>query len=235
MPVKTLSINGVQITAQDDATVLEAATDAGIEIPTLCHLDGLGDLGACRLCLVEVTGSPKLHAACVLKVEECMEVWTDTERLRKYRRMTIELLFAERNHVCAVCVANGHCDLQDLAVKHGITHVRYAYLYPKASVDTSHARFVLDHNRCVLCQRCVRVCSEFEGAQTKGVMGRGTTSRIINDLNQPWETSQTCTSCGKCVQVCPTGALSEQGSSVAEMAKRRQFLPYLKEMRKNRQ
>ena len=235
MSVKTLTINGVQITAPEGATVLDAATDAGIDIPTLCHLDGLGDLGACRLCLVEVSGSPKLHAACVLKVEECMEIWTDTERLRKYRRMTLELLFAERNHVCAVCVANGHCDLQDLAVKHGITHIRYAYLYPKAGVDASHQRFVLDHNRCVLCQRCVRVCSEFEGAQTKGVMGRGTTSRIINDLNQAWETSETSTSCGKCVHDCPTGALSEKGSSVAEMAKRRQFLPYLKEMRKNRQ
>ena len=234
MSVKTLTINGVHVTAPEGATVLEAATDAGIEIPTLCHLDGLDDLGACRLCLVELTGSPKLHAACVLKIEEGMEIMTDTERLRKYRCMTLELLFAERNHVCAVCVANGHCDLQDLAVKHGITHVRYAYLYPKAGVDTSHQRFVLDHNRCVLCQRCVRVCGEVEGAQTKGVMGRGTTSRIINDLNQAWETSTTCTSCGKCVQVCPTGALSEQGSSVAEMSKRRQFLPYLKEMRKNR-
>lgn len=234
MAVKTLTIDGVQIASAADSTILEAAAEAGIEIPTLCHLDGLGDFGACRLCLVEISGSPKLQPACMLKVHEGMEVWTNTERLQKYRRMILELLFAERNHVCSVCVSNGHCDLQELALKHGITHVRYEYLFPSVGVDCSHPRFVLDHNRCVLCQRCVRVCSEFEGAHTKGVMGRGTNSRIIDDLNQPWGTSETCTSCGKCVQVCPTGALSEKGASVGETIKRRQFLLYLKEMRKNR-
>ena len=97
----------------------QAATDAGIDIPTLCHLDGLGDVGACRLCLVEVAGTNKLLPACVTKVAEGMEVKTDTERLRKYRLMILELLFAERNHVCSVCVANGHCDLQNLAAEPG--------------------------------------------------------------------------------------------------------------------
>ena len=106
---------------------------------------------------------------------------------------------------------------------------------PNASVDASHERFVVDHNRCILCTRCVRVCDEIEGAHTWDVMGRGTNSRVITDLNQPWGTSDTCTSCGKCVQVCPTGALFEKGKSVAEMAKRREFLPYLTTMRGQRQ
>ena len=232
MAVKTLTVDGQHIGAEESETILDAARDAGIRIPTLCHLQGLGNIGACRLCLVEVTGTTKLLPSCVTRVSEGMEVKTATDRLRKYRLMILELLFAERNHICSVCVANGHCDLQSLAQEQGMTHVRFQYLYPKVSVDASHERFVIDHNRCILCTRCVRVCDEIEGAHTWDVMGRGTTSRVITDLNQPWGTSESCTGCGKCVQVCPTGALFEKGKSVAEMAKRREFLPYLALMRR---
>ena len=231
MAAKTLTINEKHLSAEEDETILEAATEAGIEIPTLCRLEGLSDVGACRLCLVDVTGSSRLLPACVTKVAEGMEVRTDTERLHKYRLMILELLFAERNHVCSVCVANGHCDLQDLAQKLGMTHVRFQYLYPTVSVDASHERFIIDHNRCILCTRCVRVCDEIEGAHTWDVMGRGTNSHVITDLNEPWGSSETCTSCGKCVHVCPTGALFEKGRSLAETQKRREFLPYLTLMR----
>ncbi len=234
MAVKTLIIDGQQISADENESILQAATDAGIKIPTLCHLEGLTDVGACRLCLVEVAGTNKLLPACVTKVAEGMEVRCNSDRLLKYRRMTLELLFAERNHVCAVCVANGHCDLQSLAADHGIMHVRFPYLFPETTVDASHDIFVLDHNRCILCTRCVRVCDEVEGAHTWDVMGRGTASRVITDLNEPWGNSETCTSCGKCVQVCPTGALSNKGKSVAEMVKRREFLPYLRQTREDR-
>ena len=141
--------------------------------------------------------------------------------------MILELLFAERNHICAVCVSNGHCDLQDLAKRSAVTHVRYAYRYPALPFDGSHRRFRLDHNRCILCTRCVRVCDEIEGAHTWDVMGRGINARVITDLNQPWGESESCTSCGKCVQVCPTGALSEKGKAVGEMTKKSEFLPYL--------
>src|SRR5215470_2120171 len=130
MAAKTLTIDGKQISAPDDATVLQVASEAGIKIPTLCHLDGVYDVGACRLCLVEVAGAPKLLPACTTKVSEGMEVTTDSDRLRKYRRMTLELLFAERNHVCAVCVANGHCELQSLASNQGMDHVHYDYRFP---------------------------------------------------------------------------------------------------------
>jgi bidirectional [NiFe] hydrogenase diaphorase subunit len=234
MAVKTLSIDDQPISAEEGETILQVATDAGISIPTLCHLEGLSNVGACRMCLVEVAGANKLQASCVTRIAEGMEVRTNTDRLRNYRLMILELLFAERNHVCAVCVSNGHCELQSLGQQHGMTHVRFQYLYPNATVDASHARFVVDHNRCILCTRCVRVCDEIEGAHTWDVMGRGTNSRVITDLNQPWGTSETCTSCGKCVHVCPTGALFEKGRSVAEMAKRRQFLPYLTLMRETR-
>ena len=229
--VKTLKIDGRDFSARPDETILDVARENKIFIPRMCELEGLSTVGACRLCLVEVKGSSKLQPACVTHVEEGMEVTTISERLDGYRKMIVELLFTERNHVCSVCVANGHCELQFMAQKLGITHVRFPYRYPQAEVDASHDRFVIDHNRCILCTRCVRVCDEIEGAHTWDIMGRGIESQLVTDLNQPWGSSDTCTGCGKCVQVCPTGALFEKGRSVAEMEKRRTFLPYLTLMR----
>lgn len=227
MSVVTLTINGEMVSAQSEQTLLAVLREHNIPIPTLCHLDGLSERGGCRLCLVEIEGSPKLQAACVTPVQEGMVVRTESEKLQNYRRLTLEMLFAERNHICAVCVMNGHCELQTLAMQVGMDHVRLDYMNPDLPMDASHERFVLDHNRCVLCIRCVRVCDEVEGAHTWDLMGRGINSRVITDLNQPWGEAESCTSCGKCVQVCPTGALSIKGSTVAEMEKRHEFLGWI--------
>ena len=232
MAVLTLTIDDHAVTANEGQTLLSVAREAGMAIPTMCHLDGVSDVAACRLCLVEIAGSNRLQAACVTKAAEGMVVHTNTPKLCEYRRMILELLFAERNHVCSVCVANGHCELQSRAAEAGVDHVRFEYQFPELKVDVSHDRYGVDHNRCILCTRCVRVCDEIEGAHTWDVMGRGIEAKVITDLNEPWGTSETCTSCGKCVHVCPTGALFEKGRSVAEMMKRRQFLPYLTMMRK---
>lgn len=227
----TFKIDDHDVSAREDESILTVARQNGIVIPTLCHLDGLSERGACRLCIVEVKGVARLQPACVTFPRQDMEVITNSARVVDYRKKILELIFTERNHICSVCVVNGHCELQNLAVELGVSHVRYRYLYPRHPVDASHSRFSADHNRCILCLRCVRVCDEIEGAHTWDIMGRGIACQVITDLNQPWGTSETCTGCGKCVQVCPTGALSEKGRSVAEMVKRRQFLPYLQMMR----
>jgi bidirectional [NiFe] hydrogenase diaphorase subunit len=231
---RTLTINDQEISAAEGQTLLEAARDAGIYIPTLCHLDGLTDVGACRLCLVEVVGSNKLMPACTTRVQEGMAVYTDTPRLRAYRRQIVELLFAERNHVCAVCVANGNCELQNMGIVVGMDHVRYDYLFPKLGVDLSHERFGMDHNRCILCTRCVRACDQIEGAHTLDVLSRGAHSMIVHDMNVPWGEATTCTSCGKCVMACPTGALFKQGSTVAEMVHNAEKLAFLRAARERR-
>lgn len=228
-----LQINGVDVVGALGQSILDVARENGVEIPTLCYIDGLSTWGGCRLCLVEVAGANRLLPACTTAVTESMVVLTDTKKLRHYRKVIVEMLFSERNHVCSVCVSNGHCELQALGQAHDIDHVHLPYRYPGLSVDSTHPQYVKDHNRCVMCTRCVRVCGEIEGAHTKGVGGRGIHSMIIDDLNEPWGDSQTCTSCGKCVQVCPTGALVDKGVAVGEMVKRTDFLPYLSMLRDN--
>jgi len=235
MSVVTLTINGETVGAQEGQSLLAVLREHKVEIPTLCHLDGLSERGGCRLCMVEIEGNNKLQAACVTTAQEGMVVQTHTDRLVEYRKMILELLFAERNHVCSVCVMNGNCELQWQAATVGMDHVRYDYLHPDLPMDASHERFVLDHNRCILCTRCVRVCDEVEGAHTWDIMGRGINSLVITDLHQPWGASDSCTSCGKCVQVCPTGALFDKGSTVAEMRKKHDFLNWILEGREKKQ
>jgi bidirectional [NiFe] hydrogenase diaphorase subunit len=235
MPILTLTINDEPVSGRDDESLLEIARQHKIEILTLCHLDGLSDVGACRLCLVEIEGSNKLSPACTTRPQEGMVVRTNTDRLKKYRRMIVALLASEGNHQCAVCVVNNHCELQNLAYDVGLTYVHVPYLYPNQRVDATHKDFIIDRNRCVLCTRCVRVCHEVEGAHTWDIAGRGIKCEIVSDMNQPWGKSSSCTSCGKCVLVCPTGALIEKGEAVAEMVKRTDFLTYIVTARKKKE
>ncbi|MDH7515140.1 MAG: 2Fe-2S iron-sulfur cluster-binding protein [Bacteroidota bacterium] len=208
--IKTLRINGVLLSAPATSTILDAALENGLSIPTLCRFAGLQPVGACRLCLVEIMGRNRLQPACTTLVEEGMVIQTDTPRLQKYRRMIIELLLSEGNHDCGRCEADGTCELQSLADRLGADKTRFGPLRFRSGKDTTHEHFLADRSLCVLCTRCVRVCGSVEKAHTLNVASRGAASFITADLGSPWGSSRTCTSCGKCVRACPTGALMER-------------------------
>jgi bidirectional [NiFe] hydrogenase diaphorase subunit len=215
----SIRIDGELVKAEAGQTLFEVAQRAGKNIPGLCQLTGVSSVGACRLCVVELAGVNRMLPSCTTPAQEGMSIVTKSPRLDSYRRMVLELIFAEGNHVCAVCVSNNHCELQSLAQVLGVTHVRYNYAFQKRDIDVSHSRFVLDRNRCVLCTRCVRVCEEVEGARVWNVKGRGASSQIVAEMDRNWGDATSCTSCGKCVAVCPTGALVEKGYATSEMVK----------------
>jgi bidirectional [NiFe] hydrogenase diaphorase subunit len=209
-----LKIDGVEVTVPEGTMILKAAKDSGILIPTLCSVDGLKPYGGCRLCLVEVAGSPKLFPACITPVAPNMEITTTSNRLREYRKMAVQLLLSERTHICSVCVANDHCELQALANQLGVDHVMFERNFTKEPVDTTHDFLVIDRNRCILCTRCIRVCDQIEGVHTLDLKLRGKDSEVIMDLDEKWVNTCSCTSCRKCAKICPVGAIYIEGEPI---------------------
>ena len=216
-PKVTVTFDGEEYEAFAGESVMDAARRLGVKIPSLCYLEGLSLYGGCRVCVVQIAEDHRLRPACATTVAQDMEIKTDTPLLRAHRKAIIEMLFAEGNHVCAVCVSNGKCELQDMAVATGMDHVRFDYQAPRRDVDASHPKYVFDPNRCILCTRCVRVCDEIEGAHVWDVAFRGSDAELVAELGKPWGESTSCTWCGKCVAVCPTGAMAYQGKAVGEM------------------
>ncbi|MGD0643362.1 MAG: 2Fe-2S iron-sulfur cluster-binding protein [Candidatus Bathyarchaeia archaeon] len=202
-----LKINGVEVSVPEGTTILKAAKDSGIIIPTLCNLEGLTAYGGCRLCLVEISGSPKLFPACTTPAGPGMEITTNSDRLKDYRKMVVQMLLSERTHICSVCVANDHCELQALAKELGVDHVMFERNWTRDPVDSTHDFLVIDRNRCILCTRCIRVCDQIEGVHTLDLKLRGKDSQVIMDLDEDWANSCSCTSCRKCAKVCPVGAI----------------------------
>jgi formate dehydrogenase major subunit len=207
-------IDGRECAGSKGDTILEVARKSGVDsIPTLCWMEGLSSIGACRMCVVEpesVDGKPsgRMLTACTSPAEEGLRVNTSTEKLVAYRRQVLELLFAGRNHFCMFCSQSGDCDLQTRAIEHGMDSVRYAFLYSKFENDTTDASIQADHNRCILCQRCERTCSEKVGACTLGLKKRGWSTTVTADFGSAIGLSETCVSCGACAQVCPTGTIT---------------------------
>jgi formate dehydrogenase major subunit len=208
-----VTIDGNKIEVAEGTTVLRAAEMAGVTIPTLCDHPELTPYGGCRLCLVEVEGARTPQPSCTLPVSNGMVVHTDTPKIREARKFVLTLIFSERNHFCMYCqMSNGDCELQNAAYREGMTHWPLQPNWQAYPVDASNKHFVLDHNRCILCRRCVRACGELVGNFTLGVLERGANSILAADLNVPLGES-TCVSCGTCVQVCPTGALIDRLSA----------------------
>ena len=202
----TITIDGKECLVDDTLTVLEAAKQYGISIPTLCHHPALSNWGGCRLCVVQVDGSPKLAASCVTPVRNGMTVVTTNDRIKESRKTILEFLFAERNHNCMFCPQSGDCELQKLAYDLGMDHVTVPFSFQAFPTDVTSEHMAIDHNRCVLCGRCIRACQEIVGANVLGFHNRGPKTIVGLDLLETRETS-TCLGCGACLQVCPTGAI----------------------------
>ena len=204
-----LTIDGKEVAAEDGTTILDAASRAGIRIPTLCHHPDLSNWGGCRICMVEVDGAPRLAASCVTPVRNGMEVVTDNDRIRTARRTVLEFLFAERNHFCMFCSQSGDCELQSLAYELQMDHLTVPPSYQEFPVDATDDFIVIDHNRCILCGRCVRACHEIAGSYILNYRNRGSECLIVKDLGDDTEASS-CMTCGVCLQVCPTGAIFDR-------------------------
>lgn len=194
-------------------TVLQACRQAGIEIPTLCDHPSLKPYGGCRLCVVEVEGIRTLQPACSLPAYDQMVVHTQTERIHKSRQFILQMIFSERNHYCMYCQkSGGDCELQNAAYAENLTHWPLQPNWDAYCVDASHPYFIIDHNRCILCRRCVRACDELVGNHTLDIENRGARSMVIADRGLPVGESS-CVNCGTCVQVCPTGAFIDRHSA----------------------
>lgn len=204
-----ITIDGIKLEVPADYTVLKAARQANINIPTLCFLDGINELGACRMCLVEIKGARSLQASCVYPVNEGIEVFTNTLKVRKSRKETLELILSNHDRSCLTCNRNQRCELQTLAQELGITDIPFVGENTKYKIDDLSPSIVRDNNKCILCRRCVAVCQNVQTTAVIQAQERGFKTHIgipfdksLNDVS--------CIMCGQCISACPTGALKEK-------------------------
>ena len=209
MEMVNIKINNMPLSVPKGISILKAARMAGIEIPTLCYLKKINEIGACRICMVEVKGARSLVTACVYPVNEGMEIFTNTERVRKSRKMTLELILSTHDRKCLSCVRSGTCELQQLCKEFGVDDEgRFDGANPVHEYDDSAIHMIRDNGKCILCRRCVAAC-QAQHISVIGANARGFDTHIGSAFERPLD-SVACVSCGQCIVNCPTGAIYEK-------------------------
>ncbi len=217
MDMVNVKVNGIAVSVPKGSTILEAAREAGVEIPTLCFLKDINEIGACRICVVEATGARGLVTACVYPVAEGMEIQTNTARVQKARKTTLELILSTHEKKCLSCVRSNNCELQKMCKDYGVEDAgKYDGFRPTYPLDDSAAHLVRDNNKCILCRRCVAACKQ-QFVSVIGANDRGIDTHIACAFEKPLDTVP-CVSCGQCVVACPTGALTDNDSTEAVWA-----------------
>lgn len=205
-----IRINGFPVSAPAGSTILEAARLAQIRIPTLCYLKEINEIGACRICVVEVKGARTLVASCVYPIAEGMEIFTHSPRVLESRKKTLKLLLSNHKKECLSCVRSGSCELQDLCEEYGVENAHeYDGALTESRIDDSAPHMVRDNSKCILCRRCTAVCSRIQAVGVIGSNHRGFATAVGCAFEMPLETTS-CIDCGQCIAVCPTGALHEK-------------------------
>lgn len=205
----TLKINDVEVTVDAGTKILDAARQAGFEIPTLCYLKDVCNDGSCRVCVVEVKNAKNLVTACSATVRDGMEVYTNSDKVRKARKTTIELILSNHEKKCLSCIRSQNCELQRLSLEYGCDEVKYVGTVNHYELDNSNPYLIRDNNKCILCRRCVGICNKIQSVGIIGATNRGFATKIGCAFDKPLgETS--CLACGQCINVCPVGALYER-------------------------
>jgi iron-only hydrogenase group A len=207
----TIEVNGKKVKADKDQMLLEVLKQEGIDIPTLCHIEGLTPTGACRLCVVEIAGMPGLVPSCAYPVSDGMKILTHSPRVMEARKTIVELLLANHPDDCLYCVRNNNCGLQNLAAQLGVRERIYRGNRTEHKIDTSSPSIIRDPNKCVLCGRCVRVCEEIQNVSAIDFVNRGSKATVGTAFERGMNVSS-CIKCGQCIMKCPTGALRENSS-----------------------